>query len=50
MAAPSPAPTTITLTRVIEGSAVSERARAWIDASVTELVDERDAVRALGVR
>lgn len=35
--------------RVIEGLAVSERARTRIDASVAELVAERDAVRALGV-
>ncbi len=35
--------------RVIEGLEVDARARARIEASVTELVAERDAVRALGV-
>ena len=35
--------------RIVEGLEVSEWARARIDASVTELVDERDAVRALGM-
>ncbi len=35
--------------RVVEGLAVDDRARARIDASVAELVAERDAVRALGV-
>lgn len=34
--------------RVIEGLPVDDRARARIDASVAELVSERDAVRALG--
>jgi len=34
---------------VIEGLLVDDRARARIDASVAELVAERDAVRALGV-
>ena len=35
--------------RVIEGLRVDDSARARIDASVAELVAERDAVRALGV-
>lgn len=35
--------------RVIEGLAIGERERARIDASVAELVAERDAVRALGL-
>lgn len=35
--------------RIVEGLAVDARARARIDASVAELVAERDAVRALGV-
>ena len=35
--------------RIVEGLEVSEWARARIDASVTELVDERDAVRAFGM-
>lgn len=35
--------------RVVEGLELDERARARIDASVAELVAERDAVRALGV-
>jgi malate dehydrogenase len=35
--------------RVVEGLPVDDRARARIDASVAELVAERDAVRALGV-
>lgn len=35
--------------RVIEGLEVDDRQRARIDASVAELVAERDAVRALGV-
>lgn len=35
--------------RVIEGLEVDARARARIEASVAELVAERDAVRALGV-
>jgi malate dehydrogenase len=34
--------------RVIEGLAIDDRARARIDASVAELVAERDAVEALG--
>jgi malate dehydrogenase len=34
--------------RVIEGLPVDDRARARIDASVAELVAERDAVEALG--
>jgi malate dehydrogenase len=35
--------------RVIEGLSVDDRARARIDASVAELIAERDAVRDLGV-
>ncbi|GAA3201634.1 malate dehydrogenase [Microbacterium terregens] len=35
--------------RVIEGLPIDDRARTRIDASVAELVSERDAVRALGV-
>ena len=35
--------------RVVEGLELDDRARARIDASVAELVAERDAVRALGV-
>ncbi|MFJ4223986.1 malate dehydrogenase [Microbacterium sp. NPDC089695] len=35
--------------QVVEGLDVSERARVRIDASVAELVEERDAVRALGL-
>ena len=35
--------------RVVEGLEVSAWARARIDASVAELVEERDAVRALGM-
>ncbi|WOQ69818.1 malate dehydrogenase [Microbacterium limosum] len=34
--------------RVVEGLTIDERARSRIDASVAELIDERDAVRALG--
>jgi malate dehydrogenase len=34
--------------RVIEGLTMDDRARARLDASVAELVSERDAVRALG--
>lgn len=35
--------------RVVEGLALDARARSRLDASVAELVAERDAVRALGV-
>jgi malate dehydrogenase len=35
--------------RIVEGIDLDERARARIDASVAELVEERDAVRALGL-
>ncbi len=35
--------------RVVEGLPLDERARARIDASVAEIVAERDAVRALGL-
>lgn len=35
--------------RIVEGLEVSEWARARIDASVAELVEEREAVRALGM-
>ncbi|GAB3603077.1 malate dehydrogenase [Microbacterium aureliae] len=35
--------------RVVEGLHVDDRARVRIDASVAELVAERDAVRALGI-
>ncbi|GAA1999593.1 malate dehydrogenase [Microbacterium ulmi] len=35
--------------RVVEGLALDERARRYVDASVAELVAERDAVRALGL-
>ncbi len=35
--------------RIVEGLSIDARARARIDASVTELVAERDAVRALGL-
>ncbi|MGN7950464.1 malate dehydrogenase [Microbacterium sp. 22215] len=35
--------------RIVEGLEISDRARARIDASVAELVEERDAVRALGM-
>ncbi len=35
--------------RVVEGLALDDRARRLIDASVAELVSERDAVRGLGL-
>lgn len=35
--------------QIVEGLEVSDRARARIDASVAELVEEREAVRALGM-
>lgn len=35
--------------RVVEGLAIDERAQVRIDASVAELVEEREAVRALGL-
>lgn len=35
--------------QIVEGLEVSDRARARIDASVAELVEERDAVRSLGM-
>lgn len=35
--------------RIIEGLELDERARARLDASVAELVSERDAVRSLGL-
>lgn len=35
--------------RVVEGLSVDDAARARIDASVSELVDEREAVRTLGL-
>ncbi len=35
--------------RIVEGLELDERARARIDASVAEIITERDAVRALGV-
>lgn len=35
--------------RVVEGLSLDDRARARVEASVAELVAERDAVRALGV-
>ncbi len=35
--------------RIVEGLSISARARARIDASVAELVSERDAVRTLGI-
>jgi malate dehydrogenase len=35
--------------RIVEGLEVDDRARARIDASVAELVAERDAVRGLGL-
>ncbi|WP_127473780.1 malate dehydrogenase [Microbacterium sulfonylureivorans] len=35
--------------RIVEGLALDDRSRARLDASVAELVAERDAVRALGV-
>lgn len=35
--------------RVVEGLALDDRARGRVEASVAELVAERDAVRALGV-
>ncbi|MCS3442552.1 malate dehydrogenase [Microbacterium phyllosphaerae] len=35
--------------QIVEGLEISDRARARIDASVAELVEERDAVRALGM-
>ncbi|MBO0981439.1 malate dehydrogenase [Microbacterium sp. SD291] len=35
--------------RIVEGLEISERSRARIDASVAELVEEREAVRALGM-
>ncbi|ALX66271.1 malate dehydrogenase [Microbacterium sp. XT11] len=35
--------------RIVEGIDLDDRARARIDASVAELVEERDAVRALGL-
>jgi len=35
--------------RIVEGLEIDDRARARIDASVAELVEERDAVRALGL-
>ncbi|MBO9625085.1 MAG: malate dehydrogenase [Microbacterium sp.] len=35
--------------RIVEGLELDDRARARIDASVAELVEERDAVRALGL-
>ncbi|MDR2998417.1 MAG: malate dehydrogenase [Microbacterium sp.] len=35
--------------QIIEGLDIDERSRARIDASVAELVDEREAVRALGL-
>jgi malate dehydrogenase len=35
--------------RVVEGLAVDEFSRQRIDASVAELVSERDAVRQLGL-
>ena len=35
--------------RVVEGLTLEERSRQRIDASVAELVAERDAVRQLGI-
>ncbi|WP_300266780.1 malate dehydrogenase [Microbacterium sp.] len=35
--------------QIVEGLELSDRARAKVDASVAELVDERETVRALGV-
>ena len=35
--------------QIVEGLEIDERARRLIDASVAELVAERDAVRDLGV-
>jgi malate dehydrogenase len=35
--------------RIVEGLELSDWARARVDASVAELVDEREAVRALGM-
>nr|WP_201468708.1 malate dehydrogenase [Microbacterium hydrocarbonoxydans] len=35
--------------RIVEGLEMSDQARARIDASIAELVEERDAVRALGM-
>jgi malate dehydrogenase len=35
--------------RIVEGLEVSEWARSRIDASVAELTEEREAVRALGM-
>jgi malate dehydrogenase len=35
--------------RVVTGLELDERGRARLDASVAELIDERDAVRALGI-
>ena len=35
--------------RIVQGLSIGEGQRARIDASVAELVDERDAVRALGL-
>ena len=35
--------------RIVEGLQIDEWARARIDASVAELIEEREAVRALGL-